>query len=82
MRHDATGARPPRRHDADRLTDSELQEILQAARMVPLDLRQAFLEQLALEFRGKDLGPGFVHRVAYDVARAITWDAGRTAVTA
>jgi len=50
--------------------------------MVPLDLRQAFLEQLALEFRGKDLGPGFVHRVAYDVARAITWDAGRTAVTA
>jgi len=53
-----------------RLTDSQLQEVLQAARMVPFDLRQAFLEQLAVELRNKALGD--VRRVAYEVARAIT----------
>jgi hypothetical protein len=63
------------------LTDSELQEVLQAARMVPFDLRQAFLEQLAIELHGKDLGDGVVHRVAYSVARPITWDAERTGAT-
>jgi len=26
-----------------------------------------------------DLGPVFVHKIAYQVARAVTWDAGRTA---
>ena len=55
-----------------RLTDSQLQEVLQAARMVPFDLRQAFLEQLAVELRDKALGDGLVRRVAYEVARAIT----------
>jgi len=47
-----------------RLTDSELQEVLQAARTVPFDLRQAFLEQLAIELHGKDLGDGVVHLTA------------------
>jgi len=61
------------------LTDSQLQEILQAARTVPLDLRQAFLEQLAVELRGKNLGDGLVHRVAHRVAREVAWDAERTA---
>ena len=55
-----------------RLTDSQLQEVLEAARMVPFDLRQAFLEQLAVELRDKALGDGLVRRVAYEVARAIT----------
>ena len=55
-----------------RLTDSQLQEVLQAARMVPFDSRQAFLEQLAVELRDKALGDGLVRRVAYEVARAIT----------
>jgi hypothetical protein len=64
-----------------RLTDSELQEVLQAARTIPFDLRQAFLERLAAELRGQPLGDGLVHRVAYNVARAITWDAERTAAT-
>jgi len=49
--------------------------------MVPLDLRDAFLERVAVELRGKDLGDGLVHRVAYEVARAITWDAERTGAT-
>jgi hypothetical protein len=59
------------------LTDSQLQEVLQAARMVPLDLRQAFLEQLAVELRGQELGDGLVHRVAFEVARTIIWDTER-----
>jgi len=54
---------------------------MQAARMVPPDLRDVFLERVAAELQGKPLGDGLVHRVAYNVARAITWDAERTAAT-
>ena len=64
-----------------RLTDSQMHEVRQAALSVPWDLRGAFLEQLAVELRGKDLGDGLVHRVAHEVARAITWDAERTGAT-
>ena len=32
--------------------------------MVPHDLRQAFLERLAVELQGRDLSDGLVHRVA------------------
>jgi hypothetical protein len=65
------------------LRDDELHEVLQADRMVPHDLRQVYLERLAVELRGREiLGPGLVHAVAYQVARAVTWDAGRAAMTA
>jgi hypothetical protein len=47
--------------------------------MVPLDLRDVFLERVATKLRGKDLGDGLVRRIAYDVARAMAWDAWRTA---
>jgi hypothetical protein len=40
----------------------------------------SFLERVPVELQGKPLGDGLVHRVAYQVARAITWGAGRTAV--
>jgi hypothetical protein len=63
-----------------RLTDEQMREVQQAAAIVPYDLRQTFLERLALELRDKDLGDGLVHRVAHAVARDITWTAGRTAV--
>src|SRR5262245_44701800 len=36
---------------------------------------------VVIELHGKDLGDGVVHRVAYSVARAITWDAERTGAT-
>ena len=52
------------------LSDAELTEVMQAARLVPHDLRQAYLEQVATKLRGKDLGPGLVHRVAFEVARS------------
>ena len=64
-----------------RFTDAQLHELMQAARMVPPDLRDVFLERVAAELQGKPLGDGLVHRVAYNVARAITWDAERTAAT-
>jgi hypothetical protein len=35
--------------------------------------------RVAVELQGKPLGDGLVHRVAYQVARTIAWDAGRTA---
>ena len=62
-----------------KLTDSQLHEIMQAAQMVPLDLRSAFLERLVEALRGRALGDGLVHRVAYEVAREICWDADRRA---
>jgi len=60
-----------------RLSDAELRELMQAAQMMPFDLRDAFLARVAAELRGKDLGDGLVHRTAYSVARAILWDAER-----
>jgi hypothetical protein len=62
-----------------KLTDNQLHEIQLAAAMVPYDLRAAFLERVMTELRGKDLGDGLVHRIAYEVARSITWDADRRA---
>jgi len=53
------------------LTDAQMREIQQAGQLVPYDLRGAFLEQVAAELRGKALGDGIVHRVAYDVARTL-----------
>jgi hypothetical protein len=61
------------------LTDAQLREVRQAALMVPYDLRPTFLERLAAELRGKDLGDGLVHRVAYQVARAVTWESEQSA---
>jgi hypothetical protein len=64
------------------LTDTELAEIMQAARLVPFGLRQVYLERVAAELRAREiLGDGTVHRVACEVASTIAWDAERTAAT-
>jgi len=44
-----------------RLTDSHLREPFQAAQMVLPDLRDIFLQRVAVELRGKHLGEGLVH---------------------
>jgi len=62
-----------------RLSDRQLDELRSAAAVVPHDLRQLFLQQVAIELRGKDLGDGLVHRVAHETARAIVRTAQRTA---
>jgi hypothetical protein len=59
------------------LTDAQLREVQQAASMVLIELRGLYLERVADQLRGKDLGDGLVHRIAYEVARTIMWDAGR-----
>jgi len=63
------------------LTDTQLRALMQAANLVPRDLRDVFLERVAVELRGKDLGDDLVHRVAYEVARTVAWDAERAAAT-
>ena len=55
------------------LSDAELAEVMAAARLVPFDLRQVYLERVAAELRGREiLGDGVVHRVAFAVTRTIT----------
>jgi len=62
-----------------RLSDRQLYEVQQAALSVPYDLRGVFLERVAAELRGRDLGDGLVHRIAYEVARELTWNSDRAA---
>ena len=61
-----------------RLSDIQLRAVQAAAETVPYDLRQAYLERVADELRGRDLNgaDGLVHRVAREVAREIRWGAG------
>ena len=61
------------------LTDAQMREVKAAAQMVPWDLRPAFLERLASALRDRDLGDGFVHRTAYEIARSIIWETEQTA---
>ena len=61
------------------LSDTQLRELMQAAQLVPLDLRNVFLERVAVRLRGQDLGDGLVHRVSYEEARSICWGSERTA---
>jgi hypothetical protein len=61
------------------LTDHQMAEVRQAAATLPRDPRPVFLERLALELRGKDLGDGMVHRTARRVARALIWESEQTA---
>jgi hypothetical protein len=60
-------------------SSSQMHELMQAAQSVPPDLRHAFLQCVAEELRGKALGEGLVHRVAFAVAKSLAWDADRTA---
>ena len=51
------------------LTDSELDAVLAAARPLPVERRDAFLQAVAAELRGREVGPGLVHRVVAQVQR-------------
>jgi hypothetical protein len=59
------------------LADDVLQEILQAAQIVPIKHRATFLERVAAELTGKTIGAGLAHRIAYRVARELAWDGSR-----
>jgi hypothetical protein len=53
-----------------RLTDEELAAILVAARPLPIDLRDPFLQAVAHALSGKKMiGPGVVHQVCREQQR-------------
>lgn len=54
-----------------RLTDSELDAVLAAARPIAVERRDAFLQQVAASLSGcAEVGPGIVHRVCAETQRA------------
>jgi hypothetical protein len=62
------------------LSDAQMRELQAAAATIPVELRDGYLERVAAKLQGQDIGDGTVHRVAYEVAREMIWDAGRRAI--
>jgi hypothetical protein len=53
-----------------KLSDSELDAVMAAARPISVDRRDAFLQAVAASLgAGRELGPGVVHRVCAEVQR-------------
>jgi hypothetical protein len=52
-----------------RITDAELETIMNAARPLSLADRQSFLEHVAAALRSQTLGDGVVHRVVKELQR-------------
>jgi hypothetical protein len=53
-----------------RLTDSELDAVLQAARPLAVEMRDPFLQAVAHALAGRDVvGPGTVHQVCRELQR-------------
>jgi hypothetical protein len=53
------------------LSDSELAAVFNAARPIPVERRDAFLQQVAAQRRGcVEVGPGTVHRAIEQAQRA------------
>jgi hypothetical protein len=53
-----------------KLSDSELDAVVAAARPLPIDLRDRFLHAVAHELSGRAVvGPGVVHRVCRELQR-------------
>jgi hypothetical protein len=54
-----------------RLSDSELDAVMAAARPLPVERRDAFLQQVASSLQNcRELGPGVVYRVVAETQRA------------
>jgi hypothetical protein len=53
-----------------RLTDDEMSHVFEAARPLPVERRDAFLQEVASLLRGCDMvGPGTVHRAIAEAQR-------------
>jgi hypothetical protein len=52
-----------------RLSDDELDSVLAAARPIAIERRDAFLQQVAAELRGREIGPGLVARICRELQR-------------
>ena len=53
-----------------RLSNSELDAVMTAAKPIPVDRRNAFLQDVAALLRGREVGPGTVHRAIEQAQRA------------
>ena len=51
------------------LSDSELDAVMAAAQPLEPSRRDAFLQQVAAQLQGRQIGPGLVHRVCAEVQR-------------
>ena len=56
-----------------KLSDAELDAVLVAARPIPVERRDAFLQDVAALLRGREVGPGTVHR-AIEQAQRVHFD--------
>jgi hypothetical protein len=53
-----------------KLSDAELDAVLQAARPLPLELRDPFLQAVAHALAGRaEVGPGTVHQICRELQR-------------
>jgi hypothetical protein len=55
-----------------RLSDSELDAVMRAARPIEPGQRDAFLHAVAHALSGQEIGPGTVHRVVAELQRQFT----------
>jgi hypothetical protein len=53
-----------------RLSDSELDAVMAAARPLPVERRDAFLQAVATALHGRELGHGLIHRILVETQRA------------
>jgi hypothetical protein len=53
------------------LSDNQLAEVMQGARLAPFDQRPVYLGRVAMKLRGQDIGDGLVHRIVIEIARSI-----------
>jgi hypothetical protein len=56
-----------------RLTDVQLDVVMAAAAPLPVDRRDAFLQEVAAALEGHEIGDGILHRVIAEVQRKF-WD--------
>ena len=52
-----------------RLSDSELDAVMAAARPLAVERRDAFLQAVAAALHGREFGPGIVHRICAETQR-------------
>jgi hypothetical protein len=55
------------------LTDAQLDVVLAAAQPLAVDRRDAFLQEVAAQLEGREVGDGLVHRAVAEVQRKF-WD--------
>jgi hypothetical protein len=56
------------------LTDSQLDQVMRTARPLPPDLRDAYLQSVADQLRGRNFDDGDVYRACAAAAKQIIWD--------